>query len=356
MNEQISRGGWLPFLEQFSQDNQGRPVSIEVVGQEWGTDLAAQTTSLIAVDFDPKSDAILMTVSQGEKTFTHTITAPKAIWLAYTDSGKAWALEVITKDNSQTILRFEDEDPLRIKEEILREVNAAFKREPRIDLNNYPIRISFSDGVLTLEGEMENIAAKKLALELAAAIHGISGIVDRLRVVPAERMSDDAIRDHVCQALIQEPALKNCDIQMRIKDQVKTLRKSPLKADGIIEVAVEDGVVTLNGQVISLSHKRLCGVLAWWVPGSRDVINGLEVIPSEEDNDEEITDVVYLVLEKDPFVDADQIRVSTQNRVVTLEGLVPDQSVKEMAEFDAWYVFGVDKVINKLEVQTAQSD
>jgi osmotically-inducible protein OsmY len=356
MNEQISWGSWLPFFDQFSQDNQGRPVSIEVVGQEWGADLAAQTISLTAVDFDPKLDAILLTVSRGEKTFTHTIKAPKTVWLAYADSGKAWALEVITKDNSQTILRFEDEDPLRIKEEILKEVNAAFKRESRIDLQNYPIHMSFSDGILTLEGEMENIAAKKLALELAAAIRGVSGIIDRLRVIPAERMSDDTIRDHVCQALIQEPTLENCDIQMRIKDQVKTLRKSLLKADGVIEVAVEDGIVTLNGQVISLSHKRLCGVLAWWVPGSRDVINGLEVIPSEEDNDEEITDAVYLVLEKDPFVNTDQIRVNTQNRVVTLEGLVPDQSVKEMAEFDAWYVFGVDKVINKLEVQTTQSN
>jgi len=31
---------------------------------------------------------------------------------------------------------------------------------------------------------------------------------------------------------------------------------------------VEDGVVTLNGRVPSLSHKRLAGALAWWNPGS----------------------------------------------------------------------------------------
>jgi|GEM_PF-127497 len=351
MNEQISRGSWAAFFDQFSRDNQGRPVSIEVVGRELGAELAAQTISLIAVGFDQRPDTILITVGQGEKTLTHTILAPKAVWLACTDNGKAWALEVVTKDNSQTILRFEDEDPLRIKEEILKEVNAAFKCESRINLDNYPVHMDFSNGILTLEGEMENIAAKKLALELAGAIHGVSGIVDRLRVTPAERMNDDAIRDHVCHAFIQEPALENCDIQVRIKDQVNTFRKSPLESDGTIEVAVEDGVVTLNGQVTSLSHKRLCGVLAWWVPGSRDVINGLEVMPPEEDNDGEVTDAVYLVLEKDPFVNADQIRVSTQNRVVTLEGLVPDKSVKEMAEFDAWYVFGVDKVINKLQVQ-----
>ena len=42
-----------------------------------------------------------------------------------------------------------------------------------------------------------------------------------------------------------------------------------------VEFAVEDGIVTLDGEVPSLTHKRLAGVFAWWVPGSRDVINGM---------------------------------------------------------------------------------
>jgi osmotically-inducible protein OsmY len=94
-------------------------------------------------------------------------------------------------------------------------------------------------------------------------------------------------------------------------------------------------------------------VLAWWVPGSREVINGLAVEPPEEDSDDEITDAVLLVLEKDRFVTADQIRVRTQGRVVTLEGLVPNATIREMAEFDAWYVFGVDQVVNLLEVHAS---
>lgn len=36
---------------------------------------------------------------------------------------------------------------------------------------------------------------------------------------------------------------------------------------------------------------------------------------------------------------------------LTLEGVVPTEIQKEMAEFDAWYVFGVDKVVNKLDVR-----
>jgi osmotically-inducible protein OsmY len=91
-------------------------------------------------------------------------------------------------------------------------------------------------------------------------------------------------------------------------------------------------------------------VLAWWVPGSRDVINGLAVEPPEEDSDDEVTDAVRLVLEKDPFVRVDQIRIRTQGRVVTLEGLVPNHTICEMAEFDVWYLFGIDQVVNRLQV------
>ena len=45
--------------------------------------------------------------------------------------------------------------------------------------------------------------------------------------------------------------------------------------------------------------------------------------------------------------------MSTQRSVVTLDGEVPSQEQKEMAEFDAWYVFGVDRVVDRLEVRRA---
>jgi osmotically-inducible protein OsmY len=74
-------------------------------------------------------------------------------------------------------------------------------------------------------------------------------------------------------------------------------------------------------------------------------------MPPEDDSDDEIADAVRLVLEKDPFVDATQIRVGVRRSVVTLAGLVPSEPEREMAEFDAWYVFGVDGVQNRIEVR-----
>lgn len=236
-------------------------------------------------------------------------------------------------------------------EAICAQVRAALEHESRINLHRYPIHLRYEDGILTVDGEVAHIVAKKLALELAAAVPGVDGLVDRLRVAPTRAMGDGAVRDHVRDALLQEPAFTTFAVAVRDQGQVDTVRPASGTPYGSLEVAVAVGVVTLNGQVPSLSHKRLAGVLAWWVPGSRDVINGLAVEPPEEDTDDEITDAVRLVLEKDRFVTADQIRVRTRERIVTLEGLVPNTTIREMAEFDAWYVFGVDRVVNRLQVE-----
>ena len=77
----------------------------------------------------------------------------------------------------------------------------------------------------------------------------------------------------------------------------------------------------------------------------------MAVVPEPEDSNEELAKTVWLALKKYPFVNQDRIRVSAKNAVVTLESDVPSTAQKEMTEFDAWYVFGVDKVVNKLEVR-----
>ena len=237
------------------------------------------------------------------------------------------------------------------RDRVLKEVRAALEREPRINVHKYPVQIEFSDGVLTLEGDTEHIAAKKLSLELAIAVRGVAGIIDRLHVTPATRMGDGAILDAVRDALLQEPTLMNCSIQVVRKEQLETVRDVTVEPHGVIRISVRDGVVLLDDHVTSPTQKRLAGILAWWVPGSRDVINGMEVVPDQLDSDEEMAKAVRIVLKKDPFVNGDRIRVAVRQSVVTLEGDVPSAPQKEMAEFDTWYVFGVDNVVNRLEIR-----
>src|SRR5262249_19008194 len=158
------------------------------------------------------------------------------------------------------------------------------------------------------------------------------------------------IRNHIRDAFIQEPAFSECAIRVQTKDGLETFN-DPVEKRGDMRIIVGGGmalqegrgesVVLLEGQAPSLSPQRIPGALAWWVPGSRDVLNCLEVAPPEEDNDEEITDAVKIILDKDPFVDDVQVLVTTRDRVVTLDGAARSEGEKDMAEFDAWFVFGV---------------
>jgi osmotically-inducible protein OsmY len=242
---------------------------------------------------------------------------------------------------------------VRDQDQVIKAVRTAMGHEPRINLHRFPVRIAYSadDEVLTLEGEVEHVAAKKLSLELAIAVPGVKHIVDRLRVVPATHMGDGAIRDAVRDVLMLDHAFDNCTIKVRVKGAVEIVRDSLFNPHGVIELSVTDGVVLLDDHVTSLIQKRLAGVLAWWVPGSRDVINAMDVVPTPQDDDAEVTKALKLVLDKNPLVDARDIRVSTRQWVVTLEGSVPTEAQKNMAEWDAWYVFGVDKVLNGLLVR-----
>lgn len=252
--------------------------------------------------------------------------------------------------NVSKVYRMGKETAMKTKELIVNEVAAALEREPFVNLHHFPLYLSFVDGILTMEGEVEHIMAKKRALEVAAAVHGITGIVDRVRLVPATRMEDGELRDHVCTVLLAENLLTSCAMRAIVKGKPEVVRESD-GAIASIDVEVTDAVVTLNGTVTSLSAKRLAGVLAWWVPGCRDVINGLEVSPPQEDNDDEVVDAVRLALEKNPFIDAAQIKVGCKNYIVTLKGLVKSMAQRQMAEADAWYVFRVDRVINLIQAE-----
>ncbi|HZO03857.1 MAG TPA: BON domain-containing protein [Burkholderiales bacterium] len=233
---------------------------------------------------------------------------------------------------------------------VRKQVHAALEREGRIHLHRHPVKIDSADGTVTLEGEVGDVAAKKLALELAGAVRGVRTVVDRLRVAPAERRGDGAIRDSAARLLLEAPELKGCSFNMKTNEKMVVLRRVGQDAAGDIEISVTDGVILLEGNVISQSHLRFAGAIAWWTPGRRDVINALEVRPAYEDRDDEVAEVMRLVLEADPELDSDLIRTNCSNKVVTLEGNVPNEQQKRRAELDAWSLFAIKGVVNRLQV------
>jgi osmotically-inducible protein OsmY len=234
-------------------------------------------------------------------------------------------------------------------------VSAALERVPALNLHRWPVRIEYdiANRILMLEGEVDNIIAKRRAYECASHVDGVDGVMDRLRVRPGEARGDGAIRASVTQAILAEPALRDYMLHVYHKGIMETLRAPPGGKD-VIGVTVADGVVELAGHVGSLSHKRLIGALAWWAPGCRDVLNEMLVEPPEADNDGEITDALRLVLEKDPLIPhADVLGISVRHNVVTLSGIVTTEEERRQAEYDAWYLVRVRDVVNRLEVRRA---
>lgn len=238
--------------------------------------------------------------------------------------------------------------PTNDAESLVTEVRAALVRRG-LDLHRYPVELQYDDGVLTMAGELPNVAAKKRTLEDGAASPGVRWVEDRLRVEPSTRMTDREILDHARNALLSEVEFEACAIRVRHEGSVEIAR-DPVAPRGSVEISSDSGVVTLDGTVSSHSHKRLAGVLCWWVPGTRDVVNGLEIDPPEEDSDDEITDAVRLAMERDPLVDASIVGIRTDHACVTLTGNLPSREQRSAAEYDAWYVFGVGDVINEIEV------
>lgn len=164
-------------------------------------------------------------------------------------------------------------------------------------------------------------------------------------------MGDGVILDAERDALFPETTLKNCSLCTIRKGRRETVREAIDEPPGSIRISVNDGVVLLDDKVTGFTQKQLTGVLAWWIRGSCDVIDGMEVVPDQPDSDEEPGKAVRNVLKEDPLMNDERIHGVVRQSIVILEGEASSGSQKKMTEFDAWYAFGVDKVINHLEIQ-----
>lgn len=234
--------------------------------------------------------------------------------------------------------------------DVISELEMRLRADPRIDYAEARFTLTLEGDTLELSGEVPSIAAKRVATAHAASIAGIAWVVDKLRVRPAELMTDAQIRDHLLHSLQRDSTFDDCTIREWVKGEDVEVRSTPRRPRGEIRVFVRDGVVELDGEVPTRAHARLAVLLAWWVPGSRDVIDGLGILSRERDSDDELEDAVRIALEKDPLIDATQVGVRAHEGVVTLTGLLTSDAQRHMAAFDAWCLPGVRDVADRIHV------
>jgi hypothetical protein len=72
----------------------------------------------------------------------------------------------------------------------------------------------------------------------------------------------------------------------------------------------------------------------------------LQVDPPQEDDDGEILDALNLVLDKDPALQHDDIKLMVREGELTMGGVAVSAEQKERAERNCWYLPGVRNVIN----------
>ncbi|MGD8378757.1 MAG: BON domain-containing protein, partial [Gammaproteobacteria bacterium] len=226
-------------------------------------------------------------------------------------------------------------------------IHAALERDAVVNLHAASIGIRVDGSEVLLEGEVPEIGAKRRAFFDALGVEGVSAVEDRLRITVTNGQGEARLRDAVVEALYGEPVFRRTTVFAK---RAGGGESAQAQDGGLIEVSATGGVVRLDGRVPSLTHRRFAEVLAWWIPGTADVDNRLHVEPPEDDSDGEITDAVTMVLEKDPMIEASQVRVTVRERQVTLEGVVRTESQRQRVARDAWYVLGVHEVINRIRV------
>lgn len=143
-------------------------------------------------------------------------------------------------------------------------------------------------------------------------------------------MHDKELRHHVEHALDWEPGLDASDIG----------------------VSVDEGVVTLRGNVTSYSDKVTAGRAALRVYGTKAVANDLEVhVPNLfERTDTEIAQVALAALEWNTRVPVNRVTLNVMNGHLTLNGHVDWAYQKEAAARTVRDLVGVKSVTNHIAI------
>lgn len=121
-------------------------------------------------------------------------------------------------------------------------------------------------------------------------------------------------------------------------------------AYGGIDVQVANGIVTLSGSVDSLLHKRRAEDL---VSGTRGVfaVRNAIVVSAPDVSSDEITSAARRALTNVSQLKIEDLRVSAQSGVIELNGKVPSDAQRRLAEAAVIDIRGVKGVINNLRVE-----
>ena len=213
-------------------------------------------------------------------------------------------------------------DDLELKKSVESELNF----EPSI--NAAEIGVSVKNGVVTLSGRVPSFWEKVSAERAAARVSGVKAVANELEVrLPgsSERTDED-----IAQAAVD------------------TLRWSVLVPQDRIKVKVSKGWITLEGNVDWQYQKSAAEKAVRKLYGVLGVSNLIEVKPQV--SKAEVKTSIEAALKRLAEVDANRIRVDTEDGKVVLSGSVRSWFEREEAERAAWAAPGVRSVEDRIAI------
>ena len=96
------------------------------------------------------------------------------------------------------------------------------------------------------------------------------------RPIGDDEIGDDELGERLSLELLREPCLVQSGVGRHVGPTLHALRPAA-DASWWIELRVENGVVTLDGNVRTAEQKRVAATLASRIRGTRGVINALTV-------------------------------------------------------------------------------
>ncbi|PZR25536.1 MAG: ornithine aminotransferase [Citrobacter freundii] len=207
-----------------------------------------------------------------------------------------------------------------------KEVQEELKWQPM--LNAAEIGVAVKNGIVTLSGKVDSYTKKLAAEKAAKRIGGVKAVAEDIQVgYYGNKVKTDAeIADAVVNALKWHSAVQ----------------------EEKIKIKVDDGVVTLDGEV-DWDYQRTSAKSAIEnLTGVKLVINLITVKPKVRSAD--VAQGIKDALQRSANSDAGKIRVEVSGTKVTLSGSVRSFAEKEDAETAAWAAPGVTTLESNLMV------
>lgn len=196
--------------------------------------------------------------------------------------------------------------------------------EPSIDAAN--IGVAVDNGIVTLTGHVGSYTERLAAEKAARKVRGVRGVVEEIKV----RFAGEAPpRDE--------------DLARRA---VQMLDWSVSVPPNAIQVKVQDGWVTLTGEVAWQYQKEEAQAALKRLSGVAGIINMIEVKQAASATD--VRAKIEAALKRNAEVEADAIKVTVKDAKVTLEGKVHAWHERDLVENAAWSAPGVRSVVDHL--------